>query len=163
MDTPGKPIEPDEPLQIVRFDDIHEFRPAVPPAPAAPGPSAPKLDPPAGQSIGPKGAPALGIRPPGPVEREALHRSTVLLALDSMAGWGQALAVIEVEQTAADQMVYLLQRWECPPVANESAEAYRRRSVREGEAFVLGYADPGDGTITYRLIPFEPHSLPRAA
>jgi hypothetical protein len=57
----------------------------------------------------------------------------------------------------------MLQRWECPPIGNESDEAYARRSIRDGEQFLLSYGDPGDGTVTYRLIPFEACPLKRAA
>ena len=154
----------DAPLEIVRFDNVHEPPPQAKP-PLAPQPPRPgfSLDPQAGQRVPAPGSPALGTRPLGPVEYENLHRSSALLALDGMASTRKALAVIEVMQTAEDQSVYLLQRWECPPIGNESDQAYLQRSIRDGEQFVLTYSDPGDGTITYRLIPFEAQPLRRAA
>jgi len=169
MDAPRNlPAHSDESsLGIIRFDAIHEPQAPVPPqAPGAatsPSERTLNLDPPAGQKLSPGGSAVLGTRAPGPIEHEALHRSNALMALDALAGWGQAVSVIEVLQTAPDLSTYLLQRWECAPVGNESDPAYCKRSIREGETFILGYGDPGDGSITYRVLPFDSEPLRRAA
>jgi len=123
-------------LKIIRFDDIHDSVPDLPPL---------RLD----QVRERRGRrlDELGHDQPG------FARGDAAVALEAMSSCAVAVEAIEVVRVTNDRPEYTIQRWRCERGMGEPPAQYCRRSLKLAEDFLAAYPDPGDGSIVYVLCP----------